>query len=183
VTVNTYTVTDETGTLLAGAEVSQQNTKGWCGLNPVDGYTDSSGVVKLDDGCYTGATGTWTVSAPGYQSKSGTFNAPWPGGANVSVALSSVASAPVDGLCPPGYVDQGGECVQAASSNWGAILGQTIKANWLLITVLLVVVALVAAMLWRPKAFSSAVGAASGAASNVSSGASTAASAIGGAPI
>jgi hypothetical protein len=162
VTVNTYIVTDASGTPLSGVQVAQQNKAGWCGANPVNGFTDSSGKLSLDNGCYAGATGTWTASAPGYETQSGTFNAPWPGGAKVPVAMSAVAASPIAGVCPPGYVDQNGECVQAASPNFLALLGSTIKDNWLLIVVLLVVVALVAAMLWKPKSFASAVGAVQG---------------------
>ncbi len=162
-----YVVTDGQGNPLPSVHIHQETDPGTCTAAPIDGYTDSNGKVTLNNGCPFQATGTWSAQLPGYESKSGTWGVGPLGGltssGKVQVSMSQVATVP--GNCPLGYVEDPatGQCVQQTQPNLLASLVTTIQDNWLLITVMLVVVALVAAMLWRPKSFSSAVGAVGGA--------------------
>ncbi len=162
-----YLVTDGQGNPLPSVHIHQETNPGTCTSSPVDGYTDSSGKVTLDNGCPFQATGTWSAQLPGYESKSGTWGVGPLGGLTSSgtVQVSMPAVATSGGSCPLGYVEDPttGQCIQQTQPNLLANVGQIIQDNWLLITVLVLVVALVAAMLWRPKSFASAVGAVRGA--------------------
>ncbi len=161
-----YMVTDGNGNPLPAVHIHQATDPGFCTSAPVDGYTDAQGEVTLSNGCPFQATGTWQASLPGYETRSGTWGVGALGGltsaGTVQVSMPAVASS--GGPCPFGYVEDPatGECVQQTQPNAFANIFGIVKANWLLITVLLVVVALVVAMLWRPQSFALAAGAVGG---------------------
>jgi len=104
----TFTVVDQNGSPIMGAEVIMTSHCSPYGGQTVNGYTNFDGQVQLATGCAYNGTFTYQVSAPGYSSVSGSGGLicnPYIGGgchANVTVVLQSQSS----GITPP----QGAVC-------------------------------------------------------------------------
>ena len=169
-----YLIQDAQGNPLQGAEISQTVVAGWCSAINSNGSTDTSGKASIYDGCPFAATVNYTVSSPGYSSQSGSVNTAFlTGSKQVTVTLRSIAEpAPSNsdqslwnkltggsGSCPNGYVLQSGQCVQESKANPFTNLFNLIKANWLLIIVLVAAFALIALLFVKPASLTSVVGA------------------------
>src|SRR5579875_922377 len=144
-----FSVTDNQGNPIEGAEISIQINTGPCAGSKATGYTNASGAAAVDDGCYFPSTVAYTVSAIGFQPQSGTANG-WGGAHTVQVALPRITEPGAFG-CPQGYVNINGQCVQASATNLLQNLLSAIKNNWLLILVLLFGVVFAFLLLWRPR--------------------------------
>ena len=107
----TFTVIDQNGSPIMGAEVTMTSHCSPYGGQTVTGYTNADGQVQLATGCAYNGTFTYQVSAPGYNTVNGNGSLicnPYIGGgchASVTVFLTFPTSGS-GGLTPP----QGAVC-------------------------------------------------------------------------
>jgi len=164
-TSTVYKATDSGGNPLPGVHITQvSDAKNYgCGAQTNDGFTGSDGTANIDTGCWLGSTGTYTADLPGYQTATGRWASGLSGTPPTQITMRQVATS-FNGSCLPGFVydSKSDQCIQTSSANWLNIIGDTVKANWLLIVVLAAVAVLLFALLYRPKSLSSAVGAVAG---------------------
>jgi len=142
-----FTVRDATGNPIAGANVSMTTAPGWCSGNTVQGSTDQSGNVTLDNGCWSSSGVTYKATAVGYQESDGTAQLVWPGPTQVNVTLNAVENSGPSGLCLPGYVNQNGQRVQASGTNWLSWL----ESNWLFVLLIVGIIIFVLMMFLNPE--------------------------------
>jgi hypothetical protein len=146
-TLAKFTVRDATGNAIAGANVSMTTAPGWCSGNTVQGSTDQSGNVTLDNGCFSSSGVTYKVTAVGYEESDGTAQLVWPGPTQVNVTLNAVQGTGPGGLCLPGYVNQNGQCVQASVTNWLS----WVENNWLFVLLIVAIVIFVLVIFLNPQ--------------------------------
>lgn len=151
-----FAVFDKAGNPISGAEVQLIAGKGWCNGRTVSGYTNYGGGVTLDDGCYFASTDSYTVSAAGFQSVSGTVYGLGKA-AETQVSLSSIEAPGLLG-CPSGFTQINGQCIQEPQAKQFTNLFNLIKANWLLIVVLVLAFAFAAMLFLNPSFFASLSG-------------------------
>jgi len=106
----TFTVIDQNGSPIMGAEVTMTSHCSPYGGQTVTGYTNADGQVQLATGCAYNGTFTYQVSAPGYNTVNGNGSLicnPYIGGgchASVTVYLTSLQSggltSPQGAVCP-----------------------------------------------------------------------------------
>ncbi len=150
--INVTVINGGNGLPLTGAVVTYQYkcTAGFGNGATISATTNADGLAVLNTGCNWGASGTLTVTAPGYQTYTSQVGQPfgWEPTTNLTVTLMPTANSS-GGNCPNGYVMENGQCVLAPYTNLGDQLSDIFKNEWLVILIVVTVIAIVGVIVYR----------------------------------